>query len=1153
MRDDIAAALADRIDAYKAAFSAPFLEHGDSGPALSPNALVEADLLWEFSQSVQADGLVPAVVGQTLGLVRQIRARALPESDRLPELAAAVGLFSLAMYGLQANEVDAQWRWLVDDAEAIALQAHYILARRDISSPAMLDRIVELYRRACAAGCPDHPDRPRWLANHSSALRLQYLRTRQPAVLDDAVQAGREAVDSWPPGEPIHGDLYVSLEQSVWLRYELTGDLADLDLAVVAGRAAATEPSGEAAHDAPPLADRLEHLSHHLSVRAKLTGNRRDLEEAVETARGALAVTPTGDPDRPHRLVALAKRLRARYVDSHNDIDLDTAVRYGQEAAAAAEPTDPHHALTLAEVSTLLTTRHARLWSIDDVEAAVRVGRAAVDAAPAGHRHRAHALAALAIALENRFTAFGDSASLDEAVDVIRESVALDPPSGPDRAIGEEILIQVLHLRGAPDRAATGTGGVDLDEAMLIGQRLVSRTPTGHPRLPERLHTLATMRYRRSRLGGSDPSADLSAAIDTERRALAASPPDHPQRGLFRALLATALFNQFEATGSRRHLRTALATARQAVLDAEQGGGQPDVCHRQLAAILTGSYQRFGRRADAEEAIGLWRGIAAQPAQPVASRMSAASVWAGLAASMGGWSEAVDGYEIAVDLLPLLAWRGLDVAGRERLLADWGGLAQDAAACALTTEQPDRAVVLLEQGRSVLWAQVLASRNDLSALRGMAPGLAGRLAEVRIELDRYSAATDPLTADASRYGNRGDRRMALARQFDALLAEARQLPGMQSLLLAPDARELYRTVAGGAFVIVNSSRLRSDAIVVTRWGVQVVPLPLLTHDDVVLRTRRHLASARGLRRGGRDDVDHLDAVIAREEDLADTLAWLWDAVAEPVLRAIGCDTPRPTGFPWPRVWWCPTGLLGMLPLHAAGRHDTANPGQAVLDLVVSSYAPSLRTLAMARTPHCRQDSGRILLVAAPDVPGQPVLGHVAEETDLLRALLPGGRHTLVSGAAATRDRVLAELAIHPWVHFSCHGYQNLAAPATGGIALRDGTLTVADLTGSDATGGEFAFLSACDTALGGVHVPDESITLAAALHHIGYRTVVATLWPTLDNAAAQLVGQVYRRLTRTGRFRPEHASDALHEAVRSLRATAPTTPSVWAPFVHVGA
>jgi CHAT domain-containing protein len=46
--------------------------------------------------------------------------------------------------------------------------------------------------------------------------------------------------------------------------------------------------------------------------------------------------------------------------------------------------------------------------------------------------------------------------------------------------------------------------------------------------------------------------------------------------------------------------------------------------------------------------------------------------------------------------------------------------------------------------------------------------------------------------------------------------------------------------------------------------------------------------------------------------------------------------------------------------------------------------------------------------------------------------------------------------------------------------------------------GEFVFLSACKTAIGGVHILDEAITLAAALQHAGWRHVIATLWSVLD-------------------------------------------------------
>ena len=65
------------------------------------------------------------------------------------------------------------------------------------------------------------------------------------------------------------------------------------------------------------------------------------------------------------------------------------------------------------------------------------------------------------------------------------------------------------------------------------------------------------------------------------------------------------------------------------------------------------------------------------------------------------------------------------------------------------------------------------------------------------------------------------------------------------------------------------------------------------------------------------------AFLDREKDrhaILDVLDWLWDVIAEPVLTALGHTSAPETGSPWPRVWWCPTGPLTVLPIHAAGHH-----------------------------------------------------------------------------------------------------------------------------------------------------------------------------------------------------------------------------------------
>jgi hypothetical protein len=407
----------------------------------------------------------------------------------------------------------------------------------------------------------------------------------------------------------------------------------------------------------------------------------------------------------------------------------------------------------------------------------------------------------------------------------------------------------------------------------------------------------------------------------------------------------------------------------------------------------------------------------------------------------------------------------------------------------------------------------------------------------------------PSTPD--RFAQDVDRRMALAREWDELVARVRELPGFGDFLRPPQVEALLPAAAGGPVVIVNVSRWRCDALIVRTSGVEVVELPDLTQETVAARVRQYLdavgarqaetlrGSARDLRPPG--PADHV------ESRLDACLRWMWDSFAGPVLDRLGY-TGTPVGE-WPRVWWCPTGPLTLLPIHAAGDHRT--PGAAVLDRVISSYTPTLRALLEARA--ARPDApapGRMLFVGMPTTPAQADLPNVAVE-DAITGRLFAGRRTRLSGPTATRESVLADLRRHSWVHFACHGEQNLDDPSRGGVLVHDGALTVTDLS-SQQYHGEFAYLSGCKTAVGGVSLPDEAITLAAALHYTGYRHVIATLWSVFDAQAARVAEDVYTDLVHHGELRADDAAPALHRAVHRLREAFPDRPSVWTPFAHTG-
>ncbi|MET8197968.1 CHAT domain-containing protein [Micromonospora taraxaci] len=416
--------------------------------------------------------------------------------------------------------------------------------------------------------------------------------------------------------------------------------------------------------------------------------------------------------------------------------------------------------------------------------------------------------------------------------------------------------------------------------------------------------------------------------------------------------------------------------------------------------------------------------------------------------------------------------------------------------------------------------------------------------------------------------------MALAQEWDHLVKQVRRLDGYKGFLRRPKLHQLLPAAAEGPIALINVSAGRCDALLVRVGGIEPVALPGLTWDMIADRGNSYLGVLRRVDRATReyhaarrevhgsnyetvrrytDAKRALTAAVAeRDTMLPALLRWMWDAIAGPVLDALGLTSTPAPGQPWPRLWWCPTGPLTLLPLHAAGYHDDETPaGRTVLDRVVSSYTPTLQALLKARQPlPPAADEERMLIVSLPDTPGLAPLPDVLRERQLLTSLF-ADRHTLLENASATSAAVLDYLPRHRWAHFSCHGGQDLGDPSNGGLLLHDRTVTIADISRRQHDG-EFAFLSACMTAVGGVRLPDEAVTLVAALHYTGYRQVIGTMWSVYDDAAAQVAELVYTELTATGRFVPSRAAHALHKALLHLRDDKRAPASIWTPFVHTG-
>lgn len=154
-----------------------------------------------------------------------------------------------------------------------------------------------------------------------------------------------------------------------------------------------------------------------------------------------------------------------------------------------------------------------------------------------------------------------------------------------------------------------------------------------------------------------------------------------------------------------------------------------------LGWALVTRVERTGSLTDSETAIDLFRDVAHTPTAPTELRIRAARHWGDAASWLKRWPEAVAGYRAAIELLPLLAWHGLEREDRVSALGEFAGLASTAAAAALMLDDPGQALQLLEQGRGVLLTQALDARDDLSELTAADSDLAERMRAVRAELD----------------------------------------------------------------------------------------------------------------------------------------------------------------------------------------------------------------------------------------------------------------------------------------------------------------------------------------------------------------------------------------------------------------------------------
>ena len=510
---------------------------------------------------------------------------------------------------------------------------------------------------------------------------------------------------------------------------------------------------------------------------------------------------------------------------------------------------------------------------------------------------------------------------------------------------------------------------------------------------------------------------------------------------------------------------------------------------------------------------------------------------------MQNWQEAYEAYEAAVEAGDLLLGAAYTESGRRAEVAETTRLHARAAYASLKTQRRVEALLTLEQGKTRLLSEALAlAEADLEEvpeaqqrdLREARRGVRELEAEMRLPPGTPARRNDRELADLLQQARAdlGDLIEAIRQAHPDFMPTGLDLPGILALIPGGGALVAPLLTSQGSAVFVLPEGTRSVE------ARHVIPLEGFTAGDLLelfLGPEEETQpegwiGAYAASRDGRTGAS-FEAWRAAIEAVTHRL---WEALLAPIhdrLQALGLAQDAP-------VILMPQGGLGLLPLHAAWR-EVDGAKRAFLDDYTVTYAPSAYALSVAQRRLGEPQRHGASLLAVVNPTGD--LHHAPGEGVAVAAHFEPWAQSVLMGAEATQEAVMAQALGRCYLHFACHGFYHWQDPMASGLLLAGSDPTtptnpfeLREILSPrfDLSAARLVTLSACETGLTDiVKSPDEYIGLPSGFLEAGAPAVVSSLWAVNDLSTALLMGESYRRHLEEG----EGIAEALRDAQLWLR------------------
>ncbi|KAF5626832.1 tetratricopeptide-like helical [Fusarium tjaetaba] len=944
-------------------------------------------------------------------------------------------------------------------------------------------------------------------ATISTLFRERFERLRDPQDIDTSIILARRFLSV--ENSLNLDDCSSALALALWTDFRFRGGMEKLDEAVDLAKSIVKRqpPSGA------DYLGSLNNLSGICQTRYDATGNEADLQTCIDSAlEGLGAMVPNSNATLRIAMLLSASSAYISKAERFGDLEnVQLAVRYASEARDLAKekrlPVDLSTSLDLT-LSQALALRYHYLQALADLVDTVRTLRHA-RITSSEHFLFPIVLNNLGEALRTQFSRTGDVDCLIESTEALEQAVLMSSPGDPAQAMYRSNLSLILF-----DLFKLTQERETLDSAIESSDKAIQETVLGNTQLPERLNTSGSLYAARFEL--TKLNSDMDEAISQTQAAVDATPADNPQCAKY--------YNNLGGYFMKRSLAREL-----------EDTGSSERSEEDMKASLQ-AYKHLLYMAGAT------------PLERVGAGYSASSI----AYNDKDLKGAQSMIQKTIEMLPKISPLALERSDQEHALSGISGLSSYATSIVLEAgADASRALQLQEAGRGVIAGLAISARNDISDLEAQAPELAAEYKNCR-HLLSSQVPVAPLTRGTanSTETHRVDR-YELNKKLDALEDKIRQeVPGFQNFQQPLSTDALKALASKGPVVSFNVSHIRSDAFIITQTDITSISLPDLKEEDLNSNARLFLERPM-ITRGS------LNTKNTRNASLLRILKWLWDVAVHPVLKALDIGQ-RPKGKKLPRIWWTSSGLMALMPIHAAGDH-TSDSSPNMFDFAIPSYTTTLKTLAYARETKWKPLQGvncEYAFIVSPNKAREDNELSVEQSAYELNDMVQQHCKTRVL-IAPDKAKTLSSLASCNVVFFGCHGQSMSTQPCKSYLQLgtnTDSHLTIQEIQGSRHQNAQLAYLSACSTAnVSARHLVDEVVHIAGAFSLLGFQQVVGTFWEAKNSKARVVAKRFYEELMLGDGEDEDCIARAYYTAVMELRASKIQDPLVWATFAHFGA